>query len=107
MDAQETMVLLEGPAHVLDVIYETIDAHLQRTGTEYEQVITGVGTVEAGNVGHEETGMVRLYVPASVAREDARERIELAIERIAADHDMEVAGQNVQVRFEDEMEEEA
>lgn len=107
METQETMVLLEGPAHVLDVIYETIDAHLHRTGEEYEQVITGVGTVEAGNVGHEETSVVRLYVPASVTREDARERIELAIERIAADHDMEVAGQNVQVSFEDEMEEEA
>lgn len=102
MDAQETMVLLEGPAHVLDVVYETIDAHLQRTGEEYAQVITGVGTEQAGNVGYEEESVLHLYLPASVDREEARDQIEGALDRIAAEHNMEVARQNVQVTFEEE-----
>lgn len=106
MDTQERMVLLEGPAHFLDVVYETIDARVQRTGEEYEQVITGVGTEEAGDIGYEEEGVLRLYVPASVDREEAREQIELALDRISDEHNMEVARQNVQVTFEQETEEE-
>lgn len=106
MDTQETMVLLEGPAHFLDEVYETIDAHVRRTGEEYGPVITGVGTEEAGDIGHEEESVVRLYVPASVDREEAREQIELALDRISDEHNMEVARQNVQVTFEEEVEEE-
>lgn len=102
MDTQEIMVLLEGPAPFLDVVYETIDAHVQRTGEEYEQVITGVGTEEAGDVGHEQDSVLRLYVPAAVDRDEARERIELALDRISDESNMELARQNVQVSFEDE-----
>lgn len=62
MDVQESTIMLEGPAPFLDVVYETIDAHVQRTGEAYEQVITGVGAVDAGDVDHEEDAVLRLYV---------------------------------------------
>lgn len=104
MKTQERMVLLEGPSHFLDEVYETIDAHVQRTGEEYQQVITGVGTEEAGDIGHEDESVLRLYVPATVDREEAREQIELALDRISDEHNMEVARQNVQVTFEQEAE---
>lgn len=102
MNAPETMVLLDGPPHVLDVVYETIDAHLQRTGEEYAQVITGVGTEQAGNVGYKEESVIHLYLPASMDREEAREQIEGARDRIAAERNMAVARQNVHVTVEEE-----
>mgnify|MGYP006286734115 CR=1 FL=1 len=99
---QERTVLLEGPDHFLDIVYETIDAHIQRTGNEYEQVITGVSTKEIGDVDHEEESVLPLYVLASEDPEDARELIGLALDRIADEHNMDLARQNVQVTFEDE-----
>lgn len=104
MKTQERMVLLEGPSHFLDAVYEAIDAHVQRTGDEYQHVITGVGTEEAGDVGHEEESVLHLYVPAAVDGEEAYEQIELALDRISDEHNMEVARQNVQVTFEQEAE---
>jgi len=106
MDIQERTVLLEGPDHFLDIVYETIDAHVQRTGEEYEQVITGVSTKEIGDVDREEESVLHLFVPASEAPEDARELIGLALDRIADEHNMDLARQGVQVTFEDEAAEE-
>jgi hypothetical protein len=102
MDTQERTVLLEGPDHFLDIVYETIDAHVRRTGEEYEQVITGVSTKEIGDVDHEEESVLPLYVLASEDPEDARELVGLALDRIADQHNMNLARQSVQVTFEDE-----
>ena len=97
--------MLEGPAPFLDTVYETIDAHVQRTGEEYEQVITGVGAVDAGDVDHEEDAVLHLYVRGEVALDEAHEWVDRALNRIADDHDMELARQSVQV-YTDEAEEE-
>lgn len=105
MDAQESRIMLEGPAPFLDTVYETIDAHVQRTGEEYEQVITGVGAVDAGDVDHEEDAVLHLYVRGEVALDEAHEWVDRALNRIADDHDMELARQSVQV-YTDEAEEE-
>jgi hypothetical protein len=100
--AEETTMILEGPAPFLDVVYETIDAHVQRTGEEYESVITGVGSEDAGDVGHEEDAVLHLYVLGGVEDEEAREWVGLALDRIADDHDMDLARQGVQVYMDDD-----
>lgn len=102
MNAQEWTVLLEGPDHFLDVVYETIDAHVRRTGEEYGQGITGVSTKEVGDVDHEEESILHLFVLASVDRDEARELVDLALDRISDEHNMEMARQNVQVSIVDE-----
>jgi len=99
---EEATVILEGPAAFLDVVYETIDAHVQRTGEEYEQVITGVGGEDAGDVDHEEDAVLHLYVQGGVEPEEAREWVDRALDRIAEDHGMDLARQSVQVYMEDE-----
>lgn len=106
MDVQESTIILEGPAPFLDIVYETIDAHVQRTGEEYEQVITGVGAVDAGDVDHEEEAVLHLYVRGEVELEEAHEWVDRALDRIADDHDMELARQGVQIYVEEETEEE-
>lgn len=103
----EQVFLLEGPAPFLDVVYETIEAHIQRTGEEYEQVITGVEGVDVGDVDHEEKAVLHVYVLGSADPEEAREWIDLALDRIADDHDMDLAREGVQVTPETETEEEA
>jgi hypothetical protein len=99
---EETTMILEGPAPFLDVVYETIEAHVQRTGEEYEQVVTGVGSVDAGDVDHEEEAVLHVYVLGGVEPEEAREWVGLALDRIADDHDMDLARQSVQVHTENE-----
>lgn len=106
MEAQEWTIILEGPAPFLDVVYETIDAHVQRTGAAYEQVITGVGAEDAGDVDHEEVAVLHLYILGGVEVDEAREWVDLALDRIADEHDMDLARQGVQVQLEDETGEE-
>jgi hypothetical protein len=106
MDTPEVEVLLEGPDHFLDIVYETIDAHIQRTGEEYGQIITGVGVEEVGDVEHETESVLAVYVPVSVEPDEALELIDLALDRIAEEHNMELARQSVQVTFEEGIEEE-
>jgi len=73
MESQEQVVLLEGPGHFLDIVYETIEGHVRRTGKKYGQVITGVGTAEVGDVDHETESVLPVYVPATVDPEEAFE----------------------------------
>lgn len=94
--------MLEGPAPFLDIVYETIDGHVQRTGEEYGQVITGVSGQEAGDVDSEEEAVLEVYVDARTDVDEAVEMIDLALDRIAEEHNMEIARQGVQVTFEDE-----
>ncbi|GEM_PF-3824134 len=101
MEPQEREVFLEGPDHFLDIVYETIEAHVRRTGEEYGQVITGVGSAEVGDVEHETESVLPVYVPATVDPEEALELIGLALDRIADEHNMDLARQNVQVSFEE------
>lgn len=105
MDIQESTIMLEGPAPFLDVVYETIDAHVQRMGEAYEQVITGVEGVGAGDVDHEEDAVLRLYVRGEVPLDEAYEWVDRALDRIADDHDMDLARQGVQVYLDEETEE--
>lgn len=93
---------LEGPARFLGVVFETIEAHIERTREEYAEIVTGVEGEDVGDVGHAEEAVLHLYVLGDVDREEARERIELALNRIANDHNMEMARHNVQITFEDE-----
>ena len=107
METQERRVLLEGPDHFLDLVYETIDAHVNRTGEEYGQIITGVSIEEVGDVDHETESVLPVYVLASADPEEALELIDLALNRIADEHNMDLARQNVQITFEEsELEEE-
>lgn len=101
METQEREVLLEGPDHFLDVVYETIEGHVRRTGDEYGQIITGVGTAEVGDVDHETESVLPVYVPATVDLEEALDLIGLALDRIADENNMDLARQSVQVTFED------
>jgi len=101
MKTTEREVVLEGPDHFLDTVYETIEGHVRRTGEEYGQVITGVGTAEVGDVDHETESVLPVYVPATVDPEEALELIELALDRVADEHNMGLARQSVQVTFED------
>jgi len=104
---EEQVVLLEGPDHFLDIVYETIEGHVRRTGEEYGQIITGVSTAEVGDVDHETESVLPVYVPATVNPEEARELVGLALDRIADEHDMDLARQGVQITFEEaEIEEE-
>ena len=93
--------MLEGPDHFLDVVYETIEGHVRRTGDEYGQIITGVGTAEVGDVDHETESVLPVYVPATVDLEEALDLIGLALDRIADENNMDLARQSVQVTFED------
>jgi len=86
---REQVVILDGPAPVLDVVYETIDAHVQRTGEQYEQVITGVGAEDVGDVDHETEAVLHVYVHASEAPEEALMWGERALDHIADDNDMD------------------
>ena len=101
MKTTEREVVLEGPDHFLDTVYETIEGHVRRTGEEYGQVITGVGTAEVGDVDRETESVLPVYVPATVDPEEALELIELALDRVADEHNMGLARQSVQVTFED------
>ena len=101
METQERTVLLEGPDPFLDVVYETIEARVERIGEAYGQVITGVSVAEVGDVDHETESVLRIYVPATVDPEEALELIDLALDRIADEHNMDLARQSVQVSFEE------
>lgn len=101
MEPQEREVLLEGPDHFLDIVYETIEGHVRRTGEEYGQVITGVGSAEVGEVDHETESVLPVYVAATVDSEEVLELIGLALDRIADEHNMDLARQSVQIAFEE------
>ncbi len=94
----ERTIELEGPAAFLDVVYETVEAHISRTREEYGEIITGVDAVDAGDVDREEAAILHLYVPGDVDPDDARELVGLALDRIADENDMELARYGVQVR---------
>jgi len=101
MDANDSspayIVALEGAAPFLDVVFETIEAHIHRTGEEYAEIITGVDALEAGDVDHDEAAAVHLYVLGTVPPDEAVELIGLALNRIADDHTMNLARQSVQI----------
>jgi len=105
-DSTEYTVLLEGPAPFLDVVFETISAYRQRatdlepTEREYAGIVTGIDAVDAGDVDEEETAVVHLYVSGDVPPEEAREEIDLALSRIADEHNMTLARENLQLTFE-------
>jgi hypothetical protein len=101
-DTTETTVILEGPAPFLDVVYETIEGHVCRTGEAYEQVITGVGGEDVGEGDHEEEAVLHLYILAGVDADEALEWVALALDRIADDNDMDLARRSVQVRTDDD-----
>lgn len=86
-----------GPAHFLDIVFETIDAHIGRTQEEYADVITGIDGINAGNVDQEEETVLRIYVLEDVPPEEAREQVDLALDRIADEHNMTVARQGVEL----------
>ncbi len=93
----EYIVALEGAAPFLDVAFETIEAHISRTGEEYAEIITGVDALEAGDVDHDEEAALHLYVLGTVPPDEAVELIDLALNRIADEHDMVLARQSVQI----------
>lgn len=99
----ETTVTLEGPAHFLDVVYETIRAHVRRTGEPYEEIITGVAGIDAGNLEREETALLRLYIDDQADRDEVQNFVGLALDRIADDHIMDLARQSVRVNIEEEI----
>lgn len=98
----EYLALLDGPAPFLDVVFETIDAHIDRTRNEYAEIVTGVDAMEAGDVDHDEKAALYLYVLGDVDPEEARELIGLALDRIADEHDMVLGRQGVQITFPEE-----
>lgn len=100
-EASEYTVILDGPARFLDVVFETIDARIDRTGEEYAEIITGVDAVDAGDVDHEEEAVVHLYVLGDVPPDEAREQIDLELTRIADEHSMTLARENVRLTVED------
>ncbi|PQJ35204.1 hypothetical protein BSZ35_11920 [Salinibacter sp. 10B] len=102
----EHVFLLEGAASFLDVVYETIEAHVRRTGEEYEQVITGIEGADVGDVDHESTAVLYVYALGTVEPEEAKAWIERALDRIADDHNMDLSRAGVQVTREGELEEE-
>jgi len=106
MDTHELTVILEGPAPFLDVVYETVEAHIHRTGEEYGQIITGVDAEDAGDVDAEEEAVLHLYVLGETDLDEARDLVGLALDRIADENDMDLARQSVQMTFEDEEAEE-
>lgn len=95
----EYVVLLEGPAPFLDVVFEAIEAHVERTQEEYAEIITGVDAEDAGDVDHAADAVLHLYVPRAVDPEEAYELIGLALDRIADEHDMGLARQGVHLSF--------
>lgn len=97
----EMLLLAEGPAHFLDLVYETIEAHLTRAGDPYEQIITGIGAEDVGDVDHEESAILHLYVPETVPTDEAMELVDRALDRIADEHNMEQARHGVEITFED------
>lgn len=95
----EIVARLEGPAHFLDLFYETIDARVHRTGEPY-QGITGVSGIDAGDVEHEAQAALQVYVDATrMDREEAYERMGFALDRVADRHNMAVARQGVRIIF--------
>lgn len=105
METQESVVILEGPASFLDIVFETVEAHIQRTGEEYGEIITSVDAEDVGEVDREETAALHLYVLGEVDREEALDYVGLALDRIADEHNMGMARQGVQITFEEETEE--
>lgn len=103
---EEQIVDLEGPDHFLDVVYEAIDAHIQRTGGEYEDIITHVESIDAGEIDPDTAGSLRLYIRGDTDPEEAYDVLGLALDRIADENNMNHARQNVQLIFAEEEEEE-
>lgn len=100
MNAQqqkEYVVEATGPAHFLDVVFETVDAHVSRTQEEYAEVITGIDAVDAGNVDQEEEAVLHVYVLGHVPPQEAREQINLALDHISDEHNMTIARQSVEL----------
>lgn len=91
------LVSLEGSAPFLDAVFETVEAHIHRTGEEYAEIITGIDAMEAGDVDHDDEAAVYLYVLGTVPPDEAVELINLALDRIADEHNMVLARQSVQV----------
>lgn len=97
----EYVVEATGPAHFLDVVFENVDAYIARTGEEYADIITGVDGVDAGNVGEEEEAVLNLYVLGRVPPEEAREQIDIVLDRISDDYNMTIARQGVELTIEE------
>lgn len=102
----EHVAVVEGPAPFLDVVFETIEAHVTRTESEYAEIITGVRGADVGDVDRETDAVLHVYVLGEVERDEVRELIDLALDRIADEHNMDLARHSVRLTFEEGEEEE-
>ena len=97
----EHTIVLDGPTPFLSQVFESIDAHISRTGDEYADIITGVNAEESGDIDYDEEAILYVYTLGTVDPGDALERVELALDRIADEQDMVLARQSVRLTLED------
>jgi len=97
----EHTIMLDGPTSFLAQVFETIDAHISRTGAEYADIITGVNAEESGDIDHDDEAILYVYTLGDVDPDDALESVELALDRIADEQDMVLARQSVRLTLED------
>jgi hypothetical protein len=98
----EHTIVLDGPTPFLSRVFETIDAHISRTGEEYADIITGVNAEESGDIDHDEEAILYVYTLGDVDPDDALESVDLALDRIADEQDMVLARQSVRLTLEDD-----
>lgn len=98
----EHTIVLDGPTPFLAQVFETIDAHISRTGDEYGDIITGVNAEESGDIDHDEEATLYVYTLGDVDPDDAVESVQLALDRIADERDMVLARQSVRLTLEDD-----
>lgn len=93
-------VVLEGPTSFLAQVFETIDAHIRRTGDEYADIITGVNAEESGDIDHDEEAVLYVYTLGNLEPDDALEGVDFALDWIADERDMVLARQSVRTELE-------
>jgi hypothetical protein len=98
----EHTIVLDGPTPFLAQVFETIDAHISRTGEEYGDIITGVNAEESGDIDHDEEAILYVYTLGGVDPDEALESVDLALDRIADEQDMVLARQSVRLTLEDD-----
>lgn len=102
-DRLEVPFFLEGDAHFLGVVFETIDAHLDRDLAPYEGLIVGVDSVDAGPASREADDVIRVYVEmeADDDPDDVIDDMDDLLDKLADTHDMVRARQSVQVTYDE------
>lgn len=95
----EVAFLLEGAASFLAIVFETIDAHLDRTLDPYESLIVGIDSIDAGTVETDEEAIVRVYVEmlSTDDPDDVVESLDDMLDQLADEHDMTLARQSVTI----------